>query len=147
MEFYTLNQVLNLIETIANSHAQVNYYSFGEDAEISASEQERYPLVWSDVKDSNIDSNTLSLTIELKVLDIVKTDNTNEKDVLSDTLSIAQDIYSILTSYAYQDYFILQTATPLIPIREAMPDIVNGWTMTLSFQLMQDRNRCQVPLK
>ena len=147
MEFYTLNQVLNLIETIANSHAQVNYYSFGEDAEISASEQERYPLVWSDVRDSNIDSNSLYLTIELKVLDIVKTDNTNEKDVLSDTLSIAQDIYSILTSYQYQDYFILELNTPLIPIREAMPDIVNGWTMTLSFQLMQDRNRCQVPLK
>jgi hypothetical protein len=147
MEFYTLNQVLNLIETIANSHAQVNYYNFGEDAEISASEQERYPLVWSDVKDSNIDSNTLYLTIELKVLDIVKTDNANEKDVLSDTLSIAQDIYSILTSYQYQDYFILELNTPLIPIREAMPDIVNGWTMTLSFQLMQDRNRCQVPIK
>ena len=147
MQFYTLNQVLNLIESISNSHAQVNFYNFGEDSEISASEQERYPLVWCDVKDSNIDINTLQLIIELKVLDIVKTDNNNEKDVLSDTLSIAQDIYALLTSYAYQDYFILDTTTPLIPIREAMPDILNGWKLTLSFQLMQDRNRCQVPLK
>lgn len=147
MEFYTLNQILNLIETTANSHAQINGYNFGEDFEIAASEQEMYPLVWTDVKDSSIDSNSLRLTIDLKVLDIVKTDNNNEKDVLSDTLSIAQDIYALLTSYVYQDYFIVELASNLTPIREAYADIVNGWKMTLVFELMQDRNRCQVPTK
>jgi len=147
MQFYTLNQVLNLIESISNNHAQVNLYNFGQDTEISAKEQERYPLVWADVKDSNIENYTLHLTIDLMVLDIIKSYNFNEKDILSDTLSIAQDIYAQLASYEYQDYFILDTNVQLVVMREALPDLVNGWKMTLNFQLMQDRNRCQVPTK
>ena len=147
MEFYTLNQILNLIQTTAYNHAQVNGYNFGEDFEISANEQENYPLVWTNVIDAVIAEKTLNINIELKVLDIVQTNNNNEKDVLSDCLSIIQDIYASLISYQYQDYFMLVDALQLTPMREALPDVVNGWKANFVFQLMQDKNRCQIPIK
>jgi hypothetical protein len=28
-----------------------------------------------------------------------------------------------------------------------LPDKVNGWEMNLAFDLMQNRNRCQIPTK
>jgi hypothetical protein len=51
----------------------------------------------------------------------------------------------MMSNPAYQDYFIIQYASPLIPIREELTDLVNGWQMQLDFSFMQDRNRCQVP--
>lgn len=147
MEFYSLNQIINLIEQLSLSHAQVNSFNFGEASDISASEQEKYPLVWADVVESDISSNTLSLNINLKIMDIQKDDQTNERDTLSDTLSIAQDIYALLTAPDYQDYFLLSFNVPLVPLREALPDKVNGWETVLTFELQQNRNRCQVPLK
>ena len=147
MQFYTLNQIINLFETIATNHAQINGFNFGEASDISASEQEQYPLLWIDVIDSGIESNTLSLNMNVKVMDIQKDDQTNERDTLSDTLSIAQDVYSALTNPIYQDYFLLSFATNLVPLREALADKVNGWEMNLTFELAQERNRCQIPLK
>jgi hypothetical protein len=147
MQFYTLNQIINLFETIATNHAQINGFNFGEASDISASEQEQYPLLWIDVIDSSIDSNTLSLVMNVKVMDIQKDDQTNERDTLSDCLSISQDVYSALTNPTYQDYFLLSFATSLTPLREALADKVNGWEMNLTFELAQERNRCQIPLK
>jgi hypothetical protein len=147
MQFYTLNQIINLFETIATNHAQINGFNFGEASDISASEQEQYPLLWIDVIDSSIDSNTLSLNMNVKVMDIQKDDQTNERDTLSDCLSISQDVYSELTNPIYQDYFLLSFATNLVPLREALADKVNGWEMNLTFELAQERNRCQIPLK
>jgi hypothetical protein len=147
MQFYTLNQIINLFETIATNHAQINGFNFGEASDISASEQEQYPLLWVDVIDSSIDSNTLSLNMNVKVMDIQKDDQTNERDTLSDCLSISQDVYSELTNPTYQDYFLLSFATNLVPLREALADKVNGWEMNLTFELAQERNRCQIPLK
>ena len=147
MQFYTLNQIINLFEVIATNHAQINGFNFGEVSDISASEQEQYPLLWIDVIDSSIESNTLSLNMNVKVMDIQKDDQTNERDTLSDCLSIAQDVYSALTNPIYQDYFLLSFATNLVPLREAMADKVNGWEMNLTFELAQERNRCQIPLK
>lgn len=147
MQFYTLNQIINLFEVIATNHAQINGFNFGEVSDISASEQEQYPLLWIDVVDSTIDSNTLSLVMNVKVMDIQKDDQTNERDTLSDCLSIAQDVYSALTNPIYQDYFLLSFATNLVPLREALADKVNGWEMNLTFELAQERNRCQIPIK
>jgi hypothetical protein len=147
MEFYSLNQIINLIETLATNHAQVNGFNFGEASDISASEQEQYPLVWIDVLDSSIDTNTLTINMSMKVLDIQKDDQGNERDTLSDTLSIAQDMYASLTDFAYQDYFTIAYNTNLVVYREALADKVNGWEMNLQFELMQDRNRCQIPTK
>lgn len=147
MQFYTLNQIINLFETIATNHAQINGFNFGLVSDISASDQEQYPLLWIDVIDSSIESNTLSLNMNVKVMDIQKDDQTNERDTLSDCLSISQDVYSALTNPTYQDYFLLSFATSLVPLREELADKVNGWEMNLTFELAQERNRCQIPLK
>lgn len=147
MNFYSLNQIIDLFQIICQNHAQVNGFNFGEASDIAASEQEQYPLVWIDVLDSSIDSNTLTINIIVKVMDIQKDNQKNERDTLSDCLSIAQDIYAALCNPLYQDNFELQFNTQLTPLREALPDKVNGWEMSLAFDLMQDRNRCQIPLK
>ena len=145
MVFYTLNQIINLIEQISLAHAQVNSFGFGEESSISASEQEAYPLVWLNLQPSTITDNTFSLSLSMLVCDIVKADDENERDTLSDCLSIAQDLYAELTSPNYQDYFSIQYNVGISPVREGLPDLVNGFRIDLVLDLEQIRDRCQIP--
>jgi len=146
MKFTTLNQVINKLEQIQQDHAQLNGFGFGEDFELST-QQENYPLMWVNVLSSTITDKTLSLGVGILILDIVADDNSNEKDILSDTLSICQDVYSMLQDPNNTDEFELVNTLTLNPLFEAFPDKVNGWLITLSFELPFEANRCQVPLK
>jgi hypothetical protein len=145
VEFFTINRLVNLLREISLNHAQVKAFNFGENSEIAASEQERYPLVWAYVTDSSIDGLVLTVNMTIKVIDIQKADAVNEIDLVSDTLSIAQDIYAMLTNPLYQDYFLVQFNSSFTPLNEAFTDVVDGWEMSLAFDFLQDRNRCQVP--
>ena len=145
MTFYTLNQILNLIEQISNAHPQVHSYNFGQEFEIAASEQEKYPLVWCDVAPATIEQKTLSIVVSFLVCDIQTADNRNEKDTLSDTLSISQDIIAEIKNPAYADNFLINESIQLTAIRGGLPDFVNGWKFDINFEVAFTSNRCQVP--
>jgi len=145
MKYTSINQILNIIKTISQNHSQVNGYMFGEESDISASEQEQYPLVWSNLLPSSISESTLTLNVNLLVLDIQKADQSNEQDTLSDTFSICQDIWAMLNSPTYYENYVLQESVQLETIREGLPDMVNGWRMSLAFDMPSTQNRCQVP--
>ena len=145
MEFYSLNQILNDLQTICQNHGQISQFRFGSDVDISASEQQLYPLVWCDIVGSSIAGKVLTVSLLIKTMDIQKADQTNEQDTLSDTLSISQDIYAALNNPSFQDYFTINEGVSLDPMREALPDLVNGWSMTINFELEQIKDRCQIP--
>lgn len=145
MEFTTLNKIVSLLSEVCAAHGQVSSFYFGEEVDIAASQQEQYPLVWANVLTSNIAEKTLTINMEVMVMDIQRASQENELHTLSDTLSIAQDIYAAMTNPAYQDYYLLSQSVSLEPMREALPDLVNGWRMGLNFEIAQTINRCQIP--
>lgn len=145
MEFTTLNKIVSLLSEVCGAHAQVSSFYFGEEVDIAASQQEQYPLVWANVLTSNIAEKTLTINMEVMVMDIQRASQENELHTLSDTLSIAQDIYAAMTNPSYQDYYLLSQSVSLEPMREALPDLVNGWRMGLNFEIAQTINRCQIP--
>lgn len=145
MRFTTLNQVLNILRTICNDHAQINSFVFGHISEISASEQEKYPLVWCDVNDSQMSERMFTLNLSLHVLDIQRADGSNEVDVLSDTLSIGRDLIAALNNPIYQDYFNVQFDVNFGQVREGFPDVVDGWKLDIGLELMELNDRCQIP--
>jgi hypothetical protein len=146
MKYTTLNQIINQLEAVQQSHAQLNGFGFGEVFELST-QQENYPLLWANVLTSNISEKTLTLNFGIMILDIVSDDSRNERDTMSDTLSISQDVIAMLENPINDDSFLVGDSVTLEPLFEAFPDKVNGWLMTLSFELPFEANRCQVPLK
>jgi len=146
MKYTTLNQIINQLEAVQQSHAQLNGFGFGEVFELST-QQENYPLLWANVLTSNISEKTLTLNFGIMILDIVSDDSRNERDTMSDTLSISQDVIAMLENPTNDDNFLVGDSVTLEPLFEAFPDKVNGWLMTLSFELPFEANRCQVPLK
>jgi len=146
MKYTTLNQIINQLEAVQQSHAQLNGFGFGEVFELST-QQENYPLLWANVLTSNISEKTLTLNFGIMILDIVSDDSRNERDTMSDTLSISQDVIAMLENPTNDDNFLIGDSVTLEPLFEAFPDKVNGWLMTLSFELPFEANRCQIPLK
>jgi hypothetical protein len=146
MKYTTLNQIINQLEAVQQSHAQLNGFGFGEVFELST-QQENYPLLWANVLTSNISEKTLTLNFGIMILDIVSDDSRNERDTMSDTLSISQDVIAMLENPTNDDNFLVGDSVTLEPLFEAFPDKVNGWLMTLSFELPFEANRCQVPIK
>jgi hypothetical protein len=146
MKYTTLNQIINQLEAVQQSHAQLNGFGFGEVFELST-QQENYPLLWANVLTSNISEKTLTLNFGIMILDIVSDNSRNERDTMSDTLSISQDVIAMLENPTNDDSFLVGDSVTLEPLFEAFPDKVNGWLMTLSFELPFEANRCQVPLK
>jgi hypothetical protein len=146
MKYTTLNQIINQLQSVQQSHAQLNGFGFGEVFELST-QQENYPLLWANVLTSNISEKTLTLNFGIMILDIVSDDSRNERDTMSDTLSISQDVIAMLENPTNDDSFLVGDSVTLEPLFEAFPDKVNGWLITLSFELPFEANRCQVPLK
>lgn len=146
MKYTTLNQIINQLQSVQESHAQLNGFGFGEVFELST-QQENYPLMWANVLTSNISEKTLTLNFGIMILDIVSDDSRNERDTLSDTLSISQDVIALLENPLNDDSFLVGDSVTLEPLFEVFPDKVNGWLMTLAFELPFEANRCQVPLK
>ena len=146
MKYTTLNQLINQLQAVQESHAQLNGFGFGEVFELST-QQENYPLMWANVLTSNISEKTLTLNFGIMILDIVSDDSRNERDTLSDTLSISQDVIALLENPLNDDNFLVGDSVTLEPLFEVFPDKVNGWLMTVAFELPFEANRCQVPLK
>ena len=116
---FTLNQAIKRLQTIAIEHAQLNpllltestfsHFGFGdlwEVGQILTDEgtviTEKFPLVWANVQGANMTSQgaqsngLLTITFQLLFMDLVHKDETNENDVLSDTLQIATDFITEL---------------------------------------------------
>lgn len=146
MTFTTLNKILDILDLFCQQHAQVNEFGFGEISTVSEVQQE-YPLVWCDVSPSAIDQKTLQLNLSIYALDMQKDNMVNERDTISDTLSIAQDIFALFSNPEYQDNFILELSAQLDIVREGLPDKVNGWKMDIVLNLEQTHDRCQIPTK
>lgn len=130
---------------MAQSHQQINSFAFGPDEEID-SEQTQYPLLQLWVTPSLIQEKTLMLNMSILVLDKMKQSEFNKNDTLSDTLSIARDIYALLNNPDFQDMFLIEYNVPVEPQYEAFSNNLNGWRLNFTLHMASLRDRCQVPL-
>lgn len=142
----THNQIIKLFSDIATNHYQINEFGFGDTWEVGASGKINYPLMWGTVNPSSVGDNVMLLNYSLYFLDRVKKDEGNENEVLSDQLLIAQDVFSILCSDTYSDYFVMTRSAQFSNFpTEYLDDELSGVKMDVQFRIFYDTNRCQIP--
>ncbi len=139
----TLNQTVKLIKDIAQSHDQINTVYFGDVWEFLAQTDNVYPAMFYSLTGSQINGKSLDMSFSLFFLDRQLQDETNETEVLSDQLLIAQDIISMLRfpkfDWEISDNVVLEFFT------ENEKDYLAGVKadVTISFPMLS--NRCQIP--
>lgn len=142
---YSLNQVKKVLETIATNHKQINSFGFGDIWEFTT-ESLTMGVMWAELKDSSFSLNgkSLLLSMSLYFMDLVKKDEGNETEVLSDQLQIAGDVISILDA-DYNDSFFVDPNVPLTPFTEKSDDEVSGWKADLVLRIPFTKDTCVIP--
>lgn len=147
----SLNQIIKLFQDIATNHNQIQSFGFGDLWEYSANhdgltKNKKTPTFWAVLEDSNITDNELTLNFSLLFFDLVKKDEFNETEVLSDTLRIATDVWAVLDSDNFYDNFTLTKTANLQDFTERFDDEVAGWKMSISLRIQGAMDSCSAPI-
>lgn len=142
----TLNQIFKIIEEIANSHANINTVIFGSNSEIDNSDVDGI-LMWYDVSQGNTDGTQLNYTFELAFLDVLNPDLSNLKDIMSDTLQVAQDVSSAIYNYDGTVEFDLPKKSTIQPVEHKYLSDYAGHALTFTINTPYEWNECWIPEK
>lgn len=145
MVIYTWNNIVKYFETIANEHDFIKGFGsgFSDDVEINLEKNENYQFLGIIPRQVAPKEQTNEITVGMFVCDLVKTDQRNEAEVLSDTLQTFNDILKIFRN---EDLNITLKGEPTIePFKEKYSDNVAGWMGDIVLEVNYASNYCDIP--
>lgn len=146
---YTYNQVVQLLNDIATNHYQIHSFGDGdtwETMESNIAAHKKFPLMWVRPISASIEFPFDSIRMGIAVMDLVNTDESNENEVLSDTLSILLDIKALLSTPSYTSVFTVGKSASLTPFTERYSAKVTGWAMEVDVKVLWNKDRCAIPI-
>jgi hypothetical protein len=159
---YNFKKIAGLLQTLANTHEQVESYGIGDMKQLIYYITERlkedntennlspyYPLLWVVPQGMRNDGRQSIYDFNILCMDILNTKNfENEIDVWSDTLDILKDVlaqlkYAVGTScYCSWD---VEVPVNFTPFSEQYDDYVSGWNMNIKLIIPDAINLCIAP--
>jgi len=144
----TYNSFIDRInDEFASLHLQIQRFEEGfyDDLGPFATENELWPIMWLVPEDVTFLENSVSsYNIRVYFLDLLEKDESNERDVLSDQLSIARDF----TNWFRQDTdnkFNLLTEPSLVPVKSVIMDYTAGWYCDMQIEVETEMSECTIP--
>lgn len=138
-------QILLDLEEIANAHEQINSFGYGDITQITMNVdtkvEPKYTRMYVLPADTILNENQLTLNFTIIVADKLEEDYSNQKDVLSDTLEICKDIFTVL----YLSEYETEWNATVEPFLERFETILAGWSMNITLTQPFDYNRCVLP--
>ena len=135
----TYNNIIDTLACISLAHGLVNEVSTGDIENIDTTGAVKYPLVHIVPTSVDAGNNTLTFNFNILAMDLVKTDESNEQEVLSDTLIILTDIiaeYKNGGKFGVDvDYLQEDKDFSLEPFTERFDNVVSGWNCTYSITI------------
>ena len=149
-------QILTYFSSIAYHHEQIASFGFGDLNQITndivTKQSPRYTKMYVVPENVEFNENHIHYNFAVVIADKVEDDLSNLQDVMSDTLSIVQDIWTVFfQSYTNQtgnfSNIIVGDWDPEInPFTERFDDILGGWTMHIRMSAPFDYNECNLPI-
>ncbi len=140
----TKNTIHKFFSDFAENHTQIKSFGYGDLWEISASEGQKYPLLWACPQPSTISGNEIFYTYKILVADRVLDGRTNAVEVESDTMQICLDLLAALDDQSGEDWAVSDSAT-IEPFREEEKDRIDGHSFDTSLVVPFDYDQCQIP--
>jgi len=138
-------QIIEDLEDVANAHEQLNSFGFGDLTQITmdvlTKQEPKYSRMYVIPADTILDENQLTLNFTIIIADKLEDDYSNQRDVLSDTLEIIKDVYTILYLSEYETVW----GASVEPFLERFESVLAGWTMNITLTQPFDYNRCILP--
>lgn len=141
----TYNNIYDRIKTICADHAQINTFGEGDLWELATSGTINYPVFWCVTKNSVIKRGEIGYGFQFVVMDMVAKDETNERDVLSDTLQILTDVLAELKMGEYDGIDIRWSDLTAESFTERFDEEVSGWALDITIWTDFNWNSCTIP--
>lgn len=136
----SLRSLVAQLKSLGENHRQINTVQYGAYKNVLDNDIV-YPLMHYDYTNASINGRVILLDFSIYILD--RTIISNELEVLSDTLLIAQDVIAQLKSKYYD--VILGNGITIDFLIEENADITGGCMINVSFELPYIADRCAIP--
>lgn len=150
-------QLLTYLSAIAYHHEQINSFGFGDLAQctndIVTKQEPKYTRMYVVPGQVYFNENHIHYEFAVIIMDRVDDDLKNLTDVMSDTLEIQKDVWTIMEhSFTAEQgdfsWYIQPDQSPdVYPFLERFETILGGWTMNVRIQMAFDYNTCTPPVK
>jgi hypothetical protein len=150
-------QILTYFSSIAYHHEQINSFGIGDLNQITndivTKKSPRYTKMYIVPEEVEFNENHIHYNFAVVIADKVEDDLSNLQDVMSDTLEIIQDIWTIFyQSYTSQDgnfsnIIVGDWGPDVNPFTERFDDVLGGWTMHIRMSAPFDYNSCNLPIQ
>lgn len=149
--------IINDLSGIAFFHEQIKSFGYGDITQITmdidSKKEPAYTRMYVVPGDVILNQNRLDYNFSIIIANRINDDYSNQPDVMSDTLEIAKDIFTILyQSYTEDfgsfsiDYEPLWNSS-VSPFLERFETILGGWTLNITIEQPFDYNQCVLPLE
>lgn len=140
----TLKEIIAIIEELGNKHQIIATTYNGAAMDRLALSDVEYPMFTFDVSSARIAGQTIEFDFSMFFFDRLQADATNEREVQSDQLSIAEDIIAQL-KYGGWDSFVLSENVPIVFFTDNTPEMLAGVNATATVIVDFIADRCSVP--
>lgn len=142
MASLSYNQMISLFEDIADNHAFIKRFGFGQiyDIESFIGENSQYPVMWVAPVSVEIGEQILEYKFNILIFDLLQRDKSNENEILSDSLRTMVDVCKVLRFNSY-DYEI-SGSFQAIPFTEEFSDFVTGHRIEVDIITSIEDNMC-----
>lgn len=137
----TLNQVIQTIKSLSQSHKQLKMCFYGDTWDFLEQGDNQYPALFFNVANGSISGNVMTFNVELFTLDKTLQDQSNVEEVKSDCIQIGGDILSALK---YNQDIRLGDVTFDV-VEEQTPDYLGGARFSFTLGVDFVYNECQIP--
>lgn len=150
-------QILTYFSSIAYHHEQIRSFGFGDltqcTNDIETKKEPRYTRMYVVPTNVTFNENQIQYGFNIIIMDKVEDDLSNLEEVMSDTLEICTDVWTIFwQSYTQEsgDFskIIVGDWEPSIePFTERFETILGGWTLQIRMTAPFDYNSCNLPIQ
>jgi hypothetical protein len=141
----TLNQIVKQLNNIADSHANINNFFFGELYDFATSGTTEYPCLAVTLEPLPYQSPVMTYSFNIYMMDLVKKDISNRQEVLSDMLLNCFDLVSLLTMK--NDFvFSVEKNVTFNDFVDRFDQEVSGYWFNLRIKTPFVLDQCAVPL-
>lgn len=142
----TINQLVKEFAYIAQQHKQINSFFFGDFlSALNQKEPVSYPLLNVMLIPGSISEKSVNISVAITICDkYIFDENQSVIEVHSDLIQVLRDIDITLRQERFEDLTI-DTQHPTEPFVERSQDVVAGWTMTMTANIFDSQNWCDIP--
>ena len=149
----TFRQVIGFLETIADKHYEIKSFHNGflDEVDVAKLGAGNYPILYSEPGPATIDKGVMTYSFTIYVLDMIREDMSDRQYTFSENLRIIQDVinefkHSLYSTSWVDGQVVLETPITAEPFTARFDNILTGWSATISVQVNNTNNLCEVPV-